>query len=172
MGAQLRAKAFYSIIYALIGILIYVAFRFEWVYSAASVIAVFHDVLVTCGVLCLFGKEMDLTILAALLTILGYSLNDTIVIFDRVREVLKNTAGKQKLYDIINRALNETLSRTILTSSTVFMAVLALYLFGGSVINGFAFALLIGSIIGVYSTVGVACAMVYSYKTFKSSGKA
>jgi preprotein translocase subunit SecF len=165
VGGELKKKALYAIIYSLIGILIYLALRFEWIYSVASVIALLHDVLVTCGALVITGRSMDITVLAALLTIVGYSVNDTIVIFDRIRETLKNTSGKRKLSEIINKSLNATLSRTILTSGTVLLTLIALFVLGGPVINDFVFALLVGTVVGTYSTVGIACALVYSYKT-------
>lgn len=165
IGSQLKKKAFYAIIYSLIGILIYLALRFELIYSVSSILALFHDVLITCGALVLTGREMNITVLAALLTIVGYSVNDTIVIFDRIRETLKNTMGKRKLSEIINKSINGTLSRTIITSGTVLLTLIALYTLGGPVINDFVFALLVGTVVGTYSTVGIACAFVYSYKT-------
>jgi preprotein translocase subunit SecF len=167
IGSQLKKKAFYAIIYSLIGILIYLALRFELIYSVSSIIALFHDVLITCGALVLTGREMNITVLAALLTIVGYSVNDTIVIFDRIRENIKNTTGKRKLSEIINKSLNNTLSRTIITSGTVLLTLIALYTLGGPVINDFAFALLVGTVVGTYSTVGIACAFVYAYKMRK-----
>ncbi len=169
VGAQLKNKATMAVIYALIGILIYISLRFEITYSVAAVVALFHDVLITLGVFSLTGMEINLPIIAAVLTIVGYSLNDTIVVFDRVREKLKAAPKKTILKDIMNTSINETLSRTLLTSGTTLLAVLSLYLFGGEVINGFAFALLIGVIIGTYSSIGVATSMVFVYKQYKES---
>lgn len=167
VGGQLKKKAIMAIIYSLIGILIYVSLRFEFIFSVGAVLALFHDVIITLGIFSLLGKEITLPIVAALLTIVGYSLNDTIVVFDRIREKIKNSAGKLTIYEVINKSINETLSRTILTSGTTLLAVLALYLFGGEVINGFSFALLIGIVVGTYSSIGVASALVYKIKKIK-----
>jgi len=167
VGGQLKKKAIMATIYSLIGILIYVSLRFEFIFSLGAVIALFHDVIITLGIFSLLGKEITLPIVAAILTIVGYSLNDTIVVFDRIRENLKNGTGKLNLYEVMNKSINETLSRTILTSGTTLLAVLALYLFGGEVINGFSFALLIGIIVGTYSSIGVASALVYKIKKTK-----
>lgn len=169
VGRELKKKAIYAIIFSLLGILIYLALRFELIYSLSSIIALFHDVLITCGALVLSGREMNITVLAALLTIVGFSVNDTIVIFDRIRETLKNTAGKRKLSEIINKSINATLSRTILTSGTLLLTLITLFVLGGPVINDFVFALLVGTVMGAYSTVGIACAVVHSYKTAKGS---
>jgi preprotein translocase subunit SecF len=169
VGAQLKNKATLAIVYALIGILIYVSLRFEFTYSVAAVIAIFHDVLITLGIFSFLGMEINLPIVAAALTIVGYSLNDTIVVFDRIREKLKAASDKAVLKDVMNKSINETLSRTLLTSGTTLLAVLSLYLFGGEVIKGFAFALLIGVIIGTYSSIGVATSMVFAYKQYKIS---
>ena len=161
VGSELKSKATYAVIYSLIGVLIYIAFRFQLVFAIGAVLALAHDVIITLGVFSIAGKEISLTIIAALLTIVGYSLNDTIVVFDRIRENMKETKGEVGLKTIINRSINETLSRTILTSGTTLLAVASLYIFGGAVINGFAFALLIGIIIGTYSSIGIASAFVY-----------
>ncbi len=169
VGAQLKNKATLAIVYALIGILIYVSLRFEFTYSVGAVIAIFHDVLITLGIFSFLGMEINLPIVAAALTIVGYSLNDTIVVFDRIREKLKAASDKAVLKDVMNKSINETLSRTLLTSGTTLLAVLSLYLFGGEVIKGFAFALLIGVIIGTYSSIGVATSMVFAYKQYKIS---
>jgi preprotein translocase subunit SecF len=167
VGGQLKNKALMAIIYSLIGILIYVSLRFEFIFSVGAVLALFHDVIITLGVFSLLGKEITLPIVAAVLTIVGYSLNDTIVVFDRIRERIKNSAGKLSLFDIMNKSINETLSRTILTSGTTLLAVMALYIFGGEVINGFSFALLVGIVVGTYSSIGVASAIVYVIKKNK-----
>ena len=148
--------------YALAGILIYIAFRFEWIYGAAAVFAVFHDALVTLGFFSLFNYEINLTVIAALLTLVGYSVNDTIVIFDRVRENLK-VRRRDDLETILNDSINQTFSRTILTSVLTFLTVMALFLFGGEIINNFAFAMVVGIIIGSYSSVAVAAPLVLIY---------
>src|SRR5688572_5473416 len=140
---------------ALIGILLYIAFRFEWTYGAAAVITVFHDVLVTLGFFSVFQWEISLTVIAALLTLVGFSVNDTIVTFDRVRENLK-LHRRDSLYKITNDAINQTLSRTVITSGLVFLSVLAMVLFGGEVLRGFSLALFIGIIFGTYSSVAIA----------------
>lgn len=168
VGAQLKNKATMAVVYALIGILIYVSLRFEFTYSIAAVIALFHDVLITLGLFSLAGMEINLPIIAAVLTIVGYSLNDTIVVFDRIRETIKASAGKKiPIKELMNQSLNQTLSRTLLTSLTTLLAVLALFLFGGEVIHGFAFALLVGVIIGTYSSIGIASSLVLAYKQYK-----
>ena len=154
-GAQLRNKAVAVTLAALVGILIYIAFRFEWTYGAAAVIAVFHDVLVTLGFFSIFQFEVSLTVIAALLTLVGFSVNDTIVVFDRIRENRK-LHRRDSLYKITNDAINQTLSRTIITSGLVFLSVLAMVLFGGEVLRGFSVALLIGVIFGTYSSVAIA----------------
>jgi preprotein translocase subunit SecF len=135
--------------------LLYIAARYEWTYGAAAVITVFHDVIVTVGFFSIFQWEVSLTVIAALLTLVGFSVNDTIVTFDRVRENLK-LHRRQALYDITNEAINQTLSRTVITSGLVFLSVLALVLFGGEVLRGFSLALFIGIIVGTYSTIAIA----------------
>ena len=153
-------------LYALGGILVYIAFRFEWIYGAAAVFAVFHDTLITLGFFSLFQQEINLTVIAALLTLVGYSVNDTIVVFDRVRENLRATR-RMTLLDILNKSINQTMSRTILTSGLTLVAALAMYFFGGEVINNFAFALVIGVLIGTYSSVAVAAPMVMVYQNYR-----
>jgi len=162
VGTELRSKAVQATLLSLAGILVYIAFRFEWVYGAAAVFAVFHDTLVTLGIFSLFNKEINLTVIAALLTLVGYSVNDTIVVFDRVRENLKNRR-RDSLESILNDSINQTLSRTILTSGLTFLTVLALFLFGGEIINNFAFAMVIGIIVGTYSSIAVASPLVLIY---------
>jgi preprotein translocase subunit SecF len=154
-GAQLRNKAIAVTLAALVGILMYIAFRFEWTYGAAAVIAVFHDVLVTLGFFSIFQWEVSLTVIAALLTLVGFSVNDTIVIFDRIREN-RRLHRRESLYKITNDAINQTLSRTVITSGLVFLSVLAMVLFGGEVLRGFSLALLIGVVFGTYSSVAIA----------------
>ena len=154
-GAQLRNKAIAVTLAALVGILIYIAARFEWTYGAAAVIAVFHDVLVTLGFFSIFQIEISLNVIAALLTLVGFSVNDTIVVFDRIRENRK-LHRRDSLYKITNDSINQTLSRTVITSGLVFLSVLAMVLFGGEVLRGFSLALLIGVIFGTYSSIAIA----------------
>ena len=154
-GAQLRNKAIAVTLAALVGILVYMAYRFEWTYGAAAVIAVFHDVLVTLGFFSIFQWEISLTVIAALLTLVGFSVNDTIVVFDRIREN-RRLQRRESLYNITNHAINQTLSRTASTNGLVFLSVLAMVLFGGEVLRGFSLALLIGVIFGTYSSVAIA----------------
>ncbi|MGH9902325.1 MAG: protein translocase subunit SecF [Pyrinomonadaceae bacterium] len=153
-GRQLRNQAITVTLLALVGILLYIAFRFEWTYGAAAVITVFHDVLVTLAFFSIFQWEVNLTVIAALLTLVGFSVNDTIVTFDRVRENLR-LHRRASLYDITNEAINQTLSRTVITGGLVFLSVLALVLFGGEVLRGFSLALLIGIVFGTYSTIAI-----------------
>ncbi len=162
VGDDLRKQAVSATIYALIGILIYIAFRFEWIYGAAAVFAVFHDTLVTLGLFSLFNYEINLTVIAALLTLVGYSVNDTIVVFDRVRENLK-TRRRDDFETVLNDSINQTLSRTILAAGLTFLTVTALFIFGGEVINNFAFAMVIGILVGTYSSVAVAAPLVLVY---------
>jgi preprotein translocase subunit SecF len=154
-GQQLRNKAVAVTLAALVGILIYIAFRFEWTYGAAAVIAVFHDVLVTLGFFSIFQWEISLTVIAALLTLVGFSVNDTIVVFDRIRENRK-LHRRDSLYKVTNDSINQTLSRTVITSGLVFLSVLAMVIFGGEVLFGFSVALLIGITFGTYSSVAIA----------------
>ena len=153
-GRQLRNQAVTVTLLALVGILLYIAFRFEWTYGASAVITVFHDVLVTLAFFSIFQIEVNLTVVAALLTLVGFSVNDTIVTFDRVRENLR-LRRRVSLYDITNEAINQTLSRTIITSGLVFLSVVALVFFGGEVLRPFSLALLIGVIFGSYSTIAI-----------------
>jgi preprotein translocase subunit SecF len=155
IGAELQRKAVLAVLYALGGMLVYIAFRFEWIYGAAAVIAVFHDTIITLGLFSLFNKEISLTVVAALLTLVGYSMNDTIVTFDRIRENLK-IMRREALEPLINRSVNQTLSRTVLTSGLTLLTALALLLFGGQVLNGFSFALVWGIVFGTYSSVFIA----------------
>lgn len=171
VGAELRDRARNAIIFSLLGMLVYIAFRFRGlvpagpVYGLAAVIALFHDVFITLGIFSMTGKEISLTVVAALLTLVGYSINDTIVIFDRVRENQRATR-RRDLASIINLSINQTLNRTILTSGMTFLAVFALYWFGGEVLNGFSFALVIGIIIGSYSTLAIASPIVLWWQTY------
>jgi preprotein translocase subunit SecF len=166
VGAQLRRQAIYATLYALAGMLVYIAFRFEWVYGAAAVVAVFHDVLITLGFFSLFHYEISLTVIAALLTLVGYSMNDTIVIFDRVRENLR-LMRREPLAVIVNRSINQTLSRTILTSGLTFITVLVLFLMGGRVLRSFSFAMVVGVVVGTYSSFGIAAPIVVVWHKFR-----
>lgn len=168
VGSDLRRQAVAATLYALGGILIYIAFRFEWIYGAAAVFAVFHDTLVTLGMFSLFDREINLTVIAALLTLVGYSVNDTIVVFDRVRENLK-IRRRDELETIMNDSINQTLSRTILTSGLTFLTVLALFIFGGEIISHFAFAMVIGIIIGTYSSIAIASPLVLIYSRLRGT---
>jgi preprotein translocase subunit SecF len=165
VGAELRQKAILATLYALGGMLVYIAFRFEWIYGLGAVIAVFHDTIITIGLFSLFNKEMTMTVIAALLTLVGYSMNDTIVIFDRIRENLK-FSRREPLEAVMNRAVNQTLSRTIMTSGLTFLTVIALFLFGGPVLNGFSFALVCGIIVGTYSSVFIASPIVLFWHNY------
>ena len=165
VGADLRRYAIRATLLALAGMLAYISFRFEWIYGLAAVIAVFHDTIITVGIFSLFNKEIDLTVIAALLTLVGYSMNDTIVIFDRIRENLRMNR-REPLREVINRSVNQTLSRTVMTSGLTFLTVLALFLFGGPVLHGFSFALVVGIIIGTYSSVFIASPIVVFWHDF------
>lgn len=155
VGAELKEKGIMSLVLAVIGILIYVAFRFEWRFAVASIIALIHDVSIALGAITLVGLDVNLDVLAALLTILGYSLNDTIIVFDRIREGVTNSK-KVDLTDIVNESVTRTLARTTLTSLTTFFVVFTLFMFGGEIIHPFAFTLLVGVVVGTYSSVFVA----------------
>ncbi len=155
IGDELKEKGLMAMLMAIVGILIYISFRFEWRFALASVMALIHDVTIAMGAIVLFGVEVNLDILAALLTILGYSLNDTIIVFDRIREGIR-TIKNPDLSGIIDESVTRTLSRTTLTSLTTFMVVLSLYLFGGEIIRGFSFTLLVGIVVGTYSSIFVA----------------
>jgi len=163
VGSHLIKQALLAIIFSFLGIVVYVAIRFRsFIWGAAGVIALIHDVFIVFGLFSVFNREITLTVVAALLTLAGYSINDTIVVFDRIRE--KSKIMKGTLFEIINRSINETLSRTIVTSLTVFLVVLALFLLAGPVIHDFALALLIGVIVGTYSSIYIASAIVYEWQ--------
>lgn len=155
VGSELREQGLMAMVLAIIGILIYVSVRFEWRFAVASVMALVHDVTIAMGMIVLFKVEVNLDILAALLTILGYSLNDTIIVFDRIREGIRDIKDPT-LESIIDESVTRTLSRTTLTSLTTFFVVLTLFLFGGEIINGFSFTLLVGIVVGTYSSIFVA----------------
>jgi preprotein translocase subunit SecF len=165
VGKQLQRQALLATLYALCGMLVYIAIRFEWVYGAAAVIAVFHDVLITLGFFSLFHYEISLTVIAALLTLVGYSMNDTIVIFDRVRENLR-LMRREPFKDIVNKSINQTLSRTILTSGLTFLTVLVLFLMGGEVLRAFSFAMVVGVVVGTYSSFGIAAPIVVLWNKY------
>ena len=167
VGRQLQGQALRAISFSLLGMLIYLWFRFELIYGVAAVVAVFHDTLITVGAFSLFNKEISLTVIAAILTLVGYSMNDTIVVFDRIRENIK-LLRREKLADVVNKSINQTLSRTILTSGLTFLTVLALYLFGGEVLRGFSFALVIGILIGTYSSIAIAAPMLVAYQDWRA----
>jgi len=171
VGAELRRQAILATLYALLGMLVYIAFRFEWIYGAAAVIAVFHDVLITLGFFSLFHYEISLTVIAALLTLVGYSMNDTIVIFDRVRENLR-LMRREPFPEIVNRSINQTLSRTILTSGLTFLTVVVLFLMGGEVLRAFAFAMVVGVVVGTYSSFGIAAPIVVLWNKYRGQGAA
>jgi preprotein translocase subunit SecF len=163
IGQDLRRKATQATIWALIGMLIYIGIRFQYAYGIAAIITLAHDVLITMGIFSLTNRELNLPVIAAILTIVGYSLNDTIVIFDRVRDNIK-LLRKLDFGSLLNTSINQTLSRTIVTSGTTFLTVTALFLFGGQVINDFAFTMMIGVIIGTYSSIYLSCSMIFFWK--------
>jgi len=171
IGKDLRRQAVLATLYALGGMLVYIAFRFEWIYGVAAVVAVFHDTIITIGLFSLFNKKISLTVVAALLTLVGYSMNDTIVTFDRIRENLK-FMRRETMENLINISVNQTLSRTILTSGLTLITALSLYFFGGEVLNGFSFALVCGIIVGTYSSIYIASPiLLFSQNVVKSKGQ-
>jgi preprotein translocase subunit SecF len=163
VGHQLERQALLATLYSLLGMLVYLWFRFQLIYGVAAVVAVFHDTLITVGFFALLNKEISLTVIAAILTLIGYSMNDTIVVFDRIRENLR-LSRRESLPDVVNRSINQTLSRTVLTSGLTFLTVLSLYIFGGQVLNGFSFALVVGILIGTYSSIAVAAPMLVAWQ--------
>lgn len=167
VGGQLKKQATLAVGFSLLAMLVYLWFRFELIYGVAAVVAVFHDTLITVGAFSLTNQEITLTVIAAILTLVGYSMNDTIVVFDRVRENVK-MMRRESLAEIVNRSINQTLSRTILTSGLTFLTVLSLYLFGGEVLHGFSFALVVGILIGTYSSIAVAAPMLVAYTDWRA----
>ncbi|MDD5475035.1 MAG: protein translocase subunit SecF [Syntrophales bacterium] len=163
VGKDLRQKGMLSILYAMIGILIYITLRFEFRFALGAIIALVHDIIITVGVFSILGKEFTLPVIAALLAIIGYSLNDTIVVFDRIRENMKGLS-KKGIHEILNASINQTLSRTLLTAFTTLLVVGALFFLGGAVINDFAFALIVGIIIGTYSSIFIASPTVLAWE--------
>jgi preprotein translocase subunit SecF len=171
-GKALQKQAWWATIYSLLGMLIYLWFRFELIYGVAAVVAVFHDTLITVGAFSLTNQEITLTVIAAILTLIGYSMNDTIVVFDRIRENLA-LSRRESLHDVVNRSINQTLSRTVISSGLTFLTVLSLFLFGGEVLHGFSFALVVGILIGTYSSIAVAAPMLVAYQEWRAKrGKA
>ena len=171
VGHQLEKQALLATLYSLLGMLVYLWFRFQLIYGVAAVVAVFHDTLITLGAFALTNQEISLTVIAAILTLVGYSMNDTIVVFDRIRENLR-LSRRESLPDVVNRSINQTLSRTVLTSGLTFLTVLSLYIFGGEVLRGFSFALVVGILIGTYSSIAVAAPMLVAWQQWRtSSGK-
>lgn len=172
VGRNLQRQAINATLYALLGMLVYIAFRFKGtVYGAAAVVAVFHDVIITMGFFSAADRELSIPVVAALLTLVGYSMNDTIVVFDRIRENLR-LRRRESISSIVNRSINQTLSRTLLTSGSTFLTVLSLFYFGGQVINGFAFCLVIGVAVGTYSSIGVASQLLVIWYDFRTRRKA
>src|SRR5271170_1467150 len=168
VGRDLRRQAIQATLYALAAMLVYIAFRFEWIYGVAAVVAVFHDTIITIGLFSLFNKEISLTVVAALLTLVGYSMNDTIVVFDRIRENLK-LMRRESLESLINISVNQTLSRTVLTSGLTFLTAMSLFLFGGQVLNSFSFALVVGILVGTYSSIFIASPILVFWQNFVDS---
>lgn len=177
VGRQLEKQAGLATLYSLLGMLVYLWFRFQLIYGVAAVVACFHDTLITVGAFSLassfgFNMEISLTVIAAILTLVGYSMNDTIVVFDRIRENLR-LSRREPLPDLVNRSINQTLSRTVLTSGLTFLTVLSLYIFGGQVLRGFSFALVVGILIGTYSSIAIAAPMLVAWQEWRGGkGKA
>ena len=167
VGKQLQNQALLATLYSLAGMLVYLWFRFELIYGVAAVVAVFHDTIITVGLFSILNVEMSLTVIAAILTLIGYSMNDTIVVFDRIRENVK-LLRRDNLSDIVNKSINQTLSRTVLTSGLTFLTVLSLFIFGGEVLHGFSLALVIGILIGTYSSIFIAAPMLVAYQGWRA----
>ena len=171
VGEDLRNKGAQAILFAIVGILIYITFRFEFRFGAGAIVALFHDVLITLGLMSLLNLEVDLTVVAGFLALVGYSVNDTVIVCDRIRENM-GKLHSHPLAEIINRSINETLSRTIMTSGLTLLSVLALYLVGGSVIHNFAFVLLAGIIVGTYSSIFIASPVILFWESYRAGRKA
>ncbi|HWR53323.1 MAG TPA: protein translocase subunit SecF [Bryobacteraceae bacterium] len=165
-GADMRRQALLATLYAMAGMLVYIALRFEWIAGVAAIVSLVHDTLITVGVFSWLNREIDLTIIAALLTLIGYSMNDTIVVFDRLRENQK-LRFREPLWDLVNKSINQTLSRTILTAGPTLLTTIALYYLGGPVLNGIALALLVGILVGTYSSIFVASAILVWWQMYK-----
>lgn len=170
VGEELRWQAIKVTLLALAGMLVYIGLRFEWVYGVAAVLAVFHDTIITVGLFSIFNKDITLPVVAALLTLVGYSMNDTIVVFDRIRENLHGTKT-MPFAQLVNTSINQTLSRTLMTSGLTFLTVMALWLFGGQVLNGFSFALVVGILIGTYSSIFIASPILIFWQNMLESRK-
>ncbi len=171
VGAELRKKGFMAVIYAIVGILVYVTWRFEFRFALGAILALIHDALITVGIFSVLDREIDLPIVAAILTIIGYSINDTIVVFDRVRENMRRIR-KQSIEKVVDTSINETLSRTLLTSLTTLVVVGALFLLGGPVIHNFAFALIIGVFVGTYSSIYIASPVLIYWEKIRERSSA
>jgi len=167
VGAELRRKGFLAVLYAIVGILLYVTWRFEFRFALGAILALVHDTLITVGVFSLLNKEIDLPIIAAILTIIGYSINDTIVVFDRIRENMRKIR-RQSIEKVVDASINETLSRTLLTSLTTLIVVGSLFILGGAVIHNFAFALIIGILVGTYSSIFIASPVVILWEKLRT----
>ena len=173
VGKQLEKQALLATLWSMLGMLVYLWFRFQLIYGVAAVVACFHDTLITVGAFALLdsfgfkGLEISLTVIAAILTLVGYSMNDTIVVFDRIRENLR-LSRRESLPDVVNRSINQTLSRTVLTSGLTFLTVLSLFIFGGPVLRGFSFALVVGILIGTYSSIAVAAPMLVAWQEWRA----
>jgi preprotein translocase subunit SecF len=170
IGKDLQLKGIYATLASIVGITIYIGLRFRFAFAIGAIAATLHDVLVTIAFLSFFGYDLSLNVVAALLTITGYSVNDTIVIFDRVRENLR-TKRREALEVVVNHSVNQTLSRTVITAGTTFLAVLSLYLFGGEVLKGFAFTMLVGIVSGTYSTIFIAAAIAILLSGKQAKGR-
>ncbi len=170
VGKALREKGLFAVLYSIVGMLIYISFRFDLKFGVGAIIALFHDVLITVGILSLTNREFTLPIIAALLTIVGYSINDTIIVYDRIRENLSKFS-KRPFSEIVNRSINQTLSRTILTSGTTLLVLLALFFFGGEILRDFAFTLIVGVVVGTYSSIYIASPVVIFWRKEKKGGK-
>jgi preprotein translocase subunit SecF len=165
VGKELRQKGLMAVLYAMIGILVYITWRFELRFAIGAIVALAHDVLITLGAFALTGREIDLPTIAAFLAIIGYSLNDTIIVYDRIRENTGPQSHEPAVFaGLVNRSINETLSRTLLTSGTTLIVILALFIFGGGVIHNFAFALLVGVVVGTYSSIFVASPVLLTWQ--------
>ncbi len=167
VGKQLQRQAILATTYSLLGMLVYLWFRFELIYGVAAVVACFHDTLITIGMFSILNVDISLTVIAAILTLVGYSMNDTIVVFDRIRENVK-LLRRDSLTEIVNKSINQTLSRTVLTSGLTFLTVLSLFVFGGEVLHGFSLALVIGILIGTYSSIFIAAPMLVAYQDWRA----
>jgi len=167
VGEELRKKGVNAVLYAILGILIYITWRFEFRFALGAILALVHDAVITIGVFSILNKEIDLPIVAAILTIIGYSINDTIVVFDRIRENMRRIR-RQSIERVINASINETLSRTLLTSLTTLLVVGALFILGGPVIHNFAFALIIGVVVGTYSSIYIASPVIAYWETVRA----